>query len=229
MKDFANSILSLPRYSKRAIAIITDLGLCFICTWIAFIIRLEEIIFFKDFNYYSAFISIMMLIPILWLFGSYRTIFRFAGLSIIFNVSISILIYGFLYFLVIGVYGVEGVPRSIGILQPMLMFFAIMSTRLGVKYLLAFNINNNINKKNILVYGAGNAGRQLVFALENNPEFKVIGFLDDNEQLHGQDILGKTVYSQLNLLKLIEERNITFIFLALPEISRKKETKLLKD
>ena len=40
MKDFANSILSLPRYSNRAIAIITDLGLCIICTWIAFIIRL---------------------------------------------------------------------------------------------------------------------------------------------------------------------------------------------
>ena len=93
----------------------------------------------------------------------------------------------------------------------MLMFFAIMSTRLGVKYLLAFNVINNINK-NILVYGAGNAGRQLVFALENNPEFKVIGFLDDNEQLHGQDILGKTVYSQLNLLKLIEERKYQFYF-----------------
>ena len=152
MKDFANSILSLPRYSKRAIAIITDLGLCFICTWIAFIIRLEEIIFFKDFNYYSAFISIIMLIPILWLFGSYRTIFRFAGLSIIFNVSISILIYGFLYFLVIGFMELRS-SKIYWHSSANVNVLPIMSTRLGIKYLLAFNINNNINKKNILVYG----------------------------------------------------------------------------
>jgi FlaA1/EpsC-like NDP-sugar epimerase len=228
MKEFSNSILTLPRYSKRAIAIITDVGLCFICTWIAFVIRLEEIILLKDFNYYSAFISIMIIIPILWLFGSYRTIFRFAGLSILFNVLMSLSIYGFLYFLVIGVYGVEGVPRSIGVLQPILMFLAIMSTRLGVKYLLVGNIRNNINKKNILVYGAGDAGRQLVFALENNPEFKVLGFLDDNEQLHGQAILGKTVYSKSNLEKLIEARNITFIFLAMPTISRKKRNHIIE-
>ena len=126
MKELSNSILSLPRYSKRAIAIITDVGLCFVCTWLAFIIRLEEVILFKDFNFYSAFISIMIAIPIFWLFGSYRTIIRFAGLSIIFTVLMSVLLYGLLYFLVIGVYGIQGVPRTIGVLQPMLLFFAVL-------------------------------------------------------------------------------------------------------
>ena len=37
IKDFSNSILSLShRYSKRAISIITDIGLCILCTWLAF-------------------------------------------------------------------------------------------------------------------------------------------------------------------------------------------------
>ena len=44
-------------------------------------------------------------------------------------------------------------------------------------------------KKNILVYGAGEAGRQLVTSLENNPEFKVIGFLDDNDKLQKKILL----------------------------------------
>ena len=92
-------------------------------------------------------------------------------------------------FLIIGVYGIQGVPRSIGILQPMLLFFAIISSRLIVKFLLSFDYNQNKidNKKNVLVYGAGDAGRQLVIALDNSPEFKVIGFLDDNEQLHKKE------------------------------------------
>ena len=230
MKEFPNSILSLPRYSKRAIAIITDIGLCFVCTWLAFVIRLEEIILFKDFNFYSAFISIMIAIPIFWLFGSYRTIIRFAGLSIIFTVLLSILLYGLLYFLVIGVYGIQGVPRSIGVLQPMLLFFAIMSSRLAVKYILTgnFSLKKDFNKKNVLIYGAGQAGRQLVIALENSPEFKVVGFLDDNDQLHRQVVLGQTVYSFLKLEKLILNKNITLIFLALPEIGRSKRNQIIE-
>ena len=49
IKDIPNSLVTLSRYSKRAIAIITDLGLCILCTWLAFFIRLEQFILFKDF------------------------------------------------------------------------------------------------------------------------------------------------------------------------------------
>ena len=97
-------------------------------------------------------------------------------------------------FLVIGVYGVQGVPRSIGVLQPMVLFIFIISSRLGVKYLLVNNLNlkyKNFNKKNVLIYGAGEAGRQLVIALENSPKFNVLGFLDDNNELHRRVLLGK--------------------------------------
>ena len=95
-----------------------------------FFLRLEEFILLKDFNFYPALISVIMAIPIFWLFGLYRTILRFTGLSIIFTILVSTFVYGLLYFLVIGVYGIQGVPRSVGILQPMLLFFAIIFSRL---------------------------------------------------------------------------------------------------
>ena len=50
LKEFANSILSLHRYSKRSIAIITDVALCILCTWLAFILRLEQLILFAVFH-----------------------------------------------------------------------------------------------------------------------------------------------------------------------------------
>ena len=81
MNEFSNILLSLPRSSRRNIAIITDICLCLICTWIAFIIRLEELILFKDFNIFSALISVIIAVPIFWLFGLYRLLIRFAGLS----------------------------------------------------------------------------------------------------------------------------------------------------
>ena len=49
-KEFSDIILSRDRYSKRIIAVFTDTGLCILCTWLAFTLRLEELILFRDFN-----------------------------------------------------------------------------------------------------------------------------------------------------------------------------------
>ena len=64
INEFSNSILSLHRYSKRTIAIVTDSGLCILCTWLAFTLRLEELILFKDFNFFPAIIAVIIAIPI---------------------------------------------------------------------------------------------------------------------------------------------------------------------
>ena len=231
MKKFLNSILSLHRYSKRTIAIITDIGLCTLCTWLAFTLRLEEFILFKNFNFYSVFVSIIIAIPVFWLFGLYRTIFRYTGLSIILNILASTFVYGLFYFLIVGFYGIQGVPRSIGIIQPMLLFFGIIGSRLAIKYILTgnYSFKKSFNKKNVLVYGAGESGRQLVTALENSLEFKVVAFLDDNEQLHRQFILGKTVYSTIKLENLVKTKDISLVFLALPTISRSKRNQIIEN
>ena len=237
MKEILNSTFYLPRYSKRLIAMMSDACLCILCTWFAFVLRLEELILFKDFNFYPALISVFMALPIFWLFGLYRTIFRYTSLSIILNILISTFLYGLLYFLVIGVYGVSSytsyftiVPRSIGILQPMLLFFAILSSRLGVKYLLNsnYNLSKSYNKKNVLVYGSSDSGRQFVLSLENSIEYNVKGFIDDNIELHRQVLLGQTIYSSSNLEELVKTRGISLVFLALPSTDRNLRNKIIK-
>tara|TARA_B100000989_G_scaffold145077_1_gene108083 strand:- start:2470 stop:4473 length:2004 start_codon:yes stop_codon:yes gene_type:complete len=237
-KDFSNNVLSLHRYSKRAIAVISDAGLCIFCTWLAFTLRGiywlqfdKSLILFEDYNYSASIISIILAIPIFWLFGLYRTIFRFTNFSIIITILMSSFVYGLLYFSAIGVYGINNVPGPIGVIQPMLLFFAIISSRLVVKNLLLgnFGLSNSFNKKKVLVYGAGDAGRQLVAALENSPEFKVVGFLDDNPQLHRQILLGQTIYSPSKLDKLVRTKNINLVFLALPTIDRFKRNQIIEN
>ncbi len=239
LKFFLNYNLSLHRYSKRTLVIFVDAILCVACTWLAFVLRLEELILPRDFNFYPAIISIIIAIPIFWMFGLYRTVFRYTGTSIILTILFSTFIYGLVYFLAVGVYGIQStqdyigltVPRSIGIIQPMLLFFAIVLLRLSARYILTNSINfsnKSLNKKKVLIYGAGDAGRQLVVALENHPEFEVIGFLDDNDQLHRQIILGKIIYSPSKLEKLIKNKNVNIVFLALPTIDRSKRNKIIE-
>ena len=225
----SQNIINLPRYAKRVLAIILDLGLCILCTWLAFYIRLEQFIKINDVTILAVLISIILAIPIFWFMGLYKTMFRFLGSSIILTVFVAIFSYSLLYFAVIGIYGIQGIPRSIGILQPVLLFLGITSSRIIIKYLFIsnFNFKNSKNKKNVLIYGAGDAGRQLLTSLENNLEMKVVGFLDDNLQFHKQIVLGQTVYDPLKINKLIKKKNIDIILLALPLITRIKRNQII--
>jgi FlaA1/EpsC-like NDP-sugar epimerase len=228
----AKSILNLPRFVKQIFAIIVDLSLCVLSTWLAFYLRLDEFILIKGAAFTAVIVSGALALPIFWLLGLYRTIFRYSDLSIMLSVSIALLVYGLLYFLVFGVYGVAGIPRSIGILQPMLLFFAVVSSRLFLKYLFGGNYlfkDKSLFLKKTLVYGAGSAGRQLISALANSNELKVVGFLDDDDRLHGQILQGQEIYSSLKIADLIKSKEVQLILLALPSISRSRRNQILKN
>ena len=84
------------------------------------------------------------------------------------------------------------------------------------------------SKKNIIIYGAGQAGRQLAMSLKENSKYIVTGFLDDNKLLHKKTLLGQTIYSLSDLKKIIKIKNINFIFLAMPSINRGKRNLIIK-
>ena len=229
LTETSKNIVNLPRYTKRIIAIIIDVGLCIICTWLAFFLRLEKFIQINDVTILAVFISVLIAIPIFWLMGLYKTIFRFAGSSIIFTVFIATFAYALLYFAVISIYGIKGIPRSIGIIQPILLFLSISGSRISIKLIFLTNLKKSKNKTRVLIYGAGSAGRQLLTSLENNLEMKVAGFLDDDPQFHRQIILGQTVYDPLNISRLIVKKNIHLVLLALPSITRKRRNQIINN
>ena len=230
-KNFSKKLFGLDRYAKKTLAIIIDFILCVFAVWFAFFLRLEEFILLKDINYAAFLLSIFLAIPIFWMLGVYRSIFRYAGLSILNTISLSILVYGLFYFTIISVYGVKDIPRSIGILQPILLFIGVVSSRFLAKFLLTGTIGSSgdiKNKENIVIYGAGSAGRQLLISLENNPLYKVVGFLDDNTQLHTQNLLGQKIYNPEKLENLKQSKNIGLILFAIPSINKSKKNEIIK-
>ena len=230
-KDISKYLFGLDRYTKRAIAIITDVLLCVIAVWLAFFIRLEELILLKDISFTPVLLSVVLAIPIFWIFGVYRTLFRYAGLSILNTISLSTFVYGLVYFSIISIYGIKDIPRSIGILQPILLFIGFLSSRFLTKYLLTGTFNFSGDKKdkeNILIYGAGSAGRQLLISLENNALYKVVGFLDDNPQLHRQYLLGQKIYNPNKIEDLKRIKDINLVLFAIPSIRKSKKNEIIK-
>jgi FlaA1/EpsC-like NDP-sugar epimerase len=232
INKFLRIVLLLPRPLKQLFALFLDLVLCILCVWFAFYLRLDKFFLINGAVLIAALVSIFLALPVFWFLGLYRTIFRYSGLDIMFSVSIAFLFYGVLYFFVIGVYSINDIPRSIGVIQPMLLFFGIVISRLFVKYL--FSENYNFKKKTqflkkILIYGAGRTGQEVAAALENSNELKVVGFLDDNNLLRGGILQGQNIYSPLELLDLIKIKQVQSILLALPNTSKKRRNEILNN
>ena len=128
------------------------------------------------------------------------------------------------------VFGLNGTPRTIGIIQPMLLFFAVASSRLVAWLWLGENISDKkskIHSKKAIIYGAGITGRQLATNLSNGIDTNVIGFFDDDIRLHGQILNGIPIFDPSDLKDLKINHGVSLVLLALPSISRKKGMRLL--
>ena len=121
-------------------------------------------------------------------------------------------------------------PRTIGIIQPILLSFGILSSRALIRYIFLKLTNNSVLKMNstiCLIYGAGASGRQLADVINTDDTIDFVGFLDDNLNLKGTKINNRTIYhpSELSILK--KEKNIQLVLLAMPKLHIHQKTKIL--
>jgi FlaA1/EpsC-like NDP-sugar epimerase len=79
----------------------------------------------------------------------------------------------------------------------------------------------------VLIYGAGSTGRQLVAAMANSHEMQVVGFLDDDDRLHGHVLNGQPIYNPVDLSQLVTTLGISDVLLAMPGLNRKSRNDIL--
>ncbi|MDR2637161.1 MAG: polysaccharide biosynthesis protein [Zoogloeaceae bacterium] len=236
LRKFAQTLLSWPRPVKRIVAMVLDIILCALTVWLAFFLRLDVWVgaAAKAANIYRpshAFLaSVVIALPIFIRSGFYRAIFRYSGTAAIRAIGWAMLIYGVLYAALLMLVRLPGVPRTIGFIQPLLLFIAIASSRLFVRYWLGGLYLRQFRLANLpraLIYGAGNAGKQLAAALAHSQEIRVVGFLDDNASLHGHTMDHLPIHDPARLPDVAAKYNIVNVLLALPSVNRRRRNEIL--
>ena len=226
--------LALPRAAKRLIVLLVDASLCVTAVSLAFYLRVGEWVSLFHHPEYKAmtpvWVSLALAVPVFVAFGLYRAIFRYSGWPALVTVGKAVGLYGLIFMAIFTLVGVPGVPRTLGLIQPLLVLFLVGASRALARYWLGGLYLSQLRLgtlPKVLIYGAGSAGRQLANALANSYEMRVVGYLDDDDRLHGHVLNGLAIYSPQDLSGLVLSLGISDVLLALPTANRKRRNEIL--
>ena len=230
LSRFAAPTLALPRAVKRGVVLTLDAALCILSVLLAFYLRNGSFITISGPVIWLAVASVVLALPIFITSGFYRAIFRYSGLPAMVAVGRAMMLYGFAFSAVFTFWGVDGVPRTVGLIQPILLLLLVSTSRAAARIWLGGLYQQHLRKASLpqtLIYGAGSAGRQLASAMANSNEIWVVGFLDDDDRLHGHVINGLPIYNPADLAEVLGVLSVTDVLLALPSVSRQRRNEIL--
>jgi FlaA1/EpsC-like NDP-sugar epimerase len=233
-RTIAKSLVTLPRAVKRLISLGFDLLISLSCTFgfLAIVTRNPDTLVTSQ-TIFIALVLAGLQIGALWLSGTYLTVARYLGLKSLATSSLYLLTTNTFIFAVVSLYGIEGTPLALGTAQPALFFSFFLGSRFLVALLLAsygsVSSLETYKTKVALIYGAGDAGRQLAMALLHSNEISVAGFIDDDVSLQGAIIQSVKVFPTEKIELLIEQKEVTHVLLALPSASRSQKAQIIQN
>jgi FlaA1/EpsC-like NDP-sugar epimerase len=152
----------------------------------------------------------------------YKGLWRYTGIWDLRNVIIGVMGSTIVFYVVVHWgYALKDYPRSIFIIDSMLLIFFMGGSRLA--YRLYAGLSRASAGKQVLIYGAGDAGEMIVRAIRNNGDvydYQPIGFVDDNPNKVGQRIHGVPVLGQRDTMpKILKDYPVDEVLLAVPSAS----------
>jgi FlaA1/EpsC-like NDP-sugar epimerase len=224
-----NRVLEWPRWVKRLVVICVDVLLALSATWIAFALRLDYYGPPVGAQWWVYLLTVALFLPIFVRFGLYRAIFRYTGQAALQATGLAVLVYGGILFPVLLWMQWPWVPRTLGILQPLIFLLLIGSSRALARFWLAGRDRPGANfDGRLLIYGAGTAGVQTASALRLSQQYALLGFVDDDATKVGRSINGVPIFAPLDIARVIAQQGVTDILLALPSVSRERRNAILQ-
>jgi FlaA1/EpsC-like NDP-sugar epimerase len=225
IRDYLNA---LPRAAKASILAVFDAVALMGVLWLGYQLRLGGFFQPNAVQLWLMALAPAVALPVFWRMGLYRAVIRYlperAIWTILWAMVFATLAWVFLLFIAEAT-RLAILPRSIPIFYFLLGTIVIGGSRFAAKLLLWSPKQRGKPATTLLIYGAGDAGQQLATALRTRSAASVAGFVDDDRNLQGRDVLGLRVYPPERLEELIADFGVREVILSMPSVesSRRQE------
>ena len=229
-------VASLSRLAKQGMLTLSDSFLLVFSVISAF--SLQHGAWFWPADNWNDPLGILILIapfiafPIFIYFGLYRSIVRYIEARAASSVGLAVSLYAFIWGLVVFLTGIEGISIAVMLINWLVALLVIGGSRLFARGLLnshKLKINQNVRPlSRVMIFGAGEAGRQLAHALWFSEEFHLCGFVDDNKKLQGLELMGVPILAMAKLAKFVAQQHVSEILLAIPSVSRNERNEIIR-
>ena len=227
-KSVVMPLLALSRPAKRLVVIVLDLALSLISVWVAFYLRIDQNGLPQLQQKYVYLLAPLLATPIFVRFGLYRAIFRYTGMAALATTAKAVGFYGLLFFISLLWFKWEGVPRTLGLIQPLLLLLLVGTSRALARFWLAgWSSKARHAVGRLLIYGAGEAGVQTASAIAVTRQFVLLGFVDDDKTKAGRTINGVDIMKPDEVTDAVERMGITDVLLAMPSLGRSRRNEII--
>ena len=216
MNSLVSTIVNLPRSVKKLIQVIFD------SVTLALVFPLSVRLALVDLNSQTTLLLGLSFVVIsvfgLKFLGVYRTLTRYAGVRLLELVALAQFASTCLIALLVGFFDLQS-SLAFLLLLLLLSIFIVSGGRLAVR---EYIYHSRSGGKRLLIYGAGDAGIQLLTSVRQDTNYDVLGFVDDKKLLHGTQVHGLKVFPSLALSQIVLNKKISMIALAMPQASREE-------
>jgi FlaA1/EpsC-like NDP-sugar epimerase len=225
MTRYITYLSQLSRPKKVALQIGADSALIVFALVCAVALRLETLALFGQPAVWAAVLAAALVTLLTFhILGLYRALVRFVTGKIFFAIAKGALV-GSIALYIFGLGFGAGLPRSV----PIIFGLFVVLLAGGLRFLVRTLFRNPAQdaKLPVIIYGAGDSGRQLLNSLFHGRDYGPVAFVDDNPNLQGLSMGGLRVYAPAQLPQLIQETGAHIILLAIPSIGRARRREIV--
>ena len=224
LQNLSHFLLGADKRLKNALQIFFDALIILIALTAAVFLRIETLFFLAQPEFITCFAFVLF--PTIFLFarmGLYRAFMRYVSTEIAVLVALGS---GFsaLALLVTSLMLVSFIPWTVTVIYAALLFILVCGSRFIIRAL--FRMGGSRKRKKLAVYGAGEAGVQILQSLRTSPDYRVRMVIDDNPKIRGQEIFGLRIMSFAEAAKKFEDFEIDTVLLAMPSMGSAARRKI---
>ncbi len=220
-----NYLLNQPRWVKKFIFLLHDAILIFFAFWLSLGLRLAiDIEWHNLANWQILASTVVVSLVVFACLGLYRAVMRYAGgkiISIVFLgsvISVTVMLNTSFYLH-------SPFPHSVPVMYFLLILVLMVGSRFIITGLLRFQDRSTDHR--VIIYGAGQSGRQLLESLKQVDTYRPVAFVDDDKTLQKTVIHNTRVYAPTELPELVTRHDVESILLAMPSIGRQQRRKIV--